>query len=104
VTGGGLSPDGTKWISSRKGYFLPVKVLSHLSQHWLLRSELSREYISFSVGSFWARVSQQLVRVSRFLRIPTTDPFLICAEQWQEGVVLDRRMSSSGRGVRQILK
>jgi hypothetical protein len=34
----------------------------------------------------------------------SNDPFLIGAEQWQEGVVLGRRMSSSGRGVRQILK
>jgi hypothetical protein len=30
VTGGGLSPDGTRWVSGRKGYFLPVKVLSKL--------------------------------------------------------------------------
>jgi hypothetical protein len=30
VTAGGLSPDGRRWISSRKGFFLPVKVLSSL--------------------------------------------------------------------------
>jgi hypothetical protein len=30
VTGGGLSPDGNRWVSSRKGFFLPVKVLSAL--------------------------------------------------------------------------
>lgn len=30
VTGGGLSPDGTKWIPARKRYFLPVKVLAKL--------------------------------------------------------------------------
>jgi hypothetical protein len=30
VTAGGLSPDGLRWISSRKGFFLPVKVLSSL--------------------------------------------------------------------------
>jgi hypothetical protein len=30
VTGGGLSPDGTHWVSARKGYFLPVKVISKL--------------------------------------------------------------------------
>ncbi len=28
VTGGGLSPDGAKWIASRKDFFLPVRVLS----------------------------------------------------------------------------
>jgi hypothetical protein len=30
VPGGGLSPDGTRWISSRRSYFLPVKVLSRV--------------------------------------------------------------------------
>jgi hypothetical protein len=30
VTGGGLSPDGDKWVSCRKGFFLPVKVMSRL--------------------------------------------------------------------------
>jgi len=30
VTGGGLSLDGRRWVSSRKGFFLPVKVLSSL--------------------------------------------------------------------------
>src|SRR4029079_2891175 len=29
VTGGGLSPDG-RWIATREGYFLPVRVLSRL--------------------------------------------------------------------------
>lgn len=30
VPGGGLSPDGTRWIGCRPGFFLPVKVLSRL--------------------------------------------------------------------------
>jgi hypothetical protein len=30
VTGGGLSPDGSRWVSSHKGFFLPVKVMSAL--------------------------------------------------------------------------
>jgi hypothetical protein len=30
VTGGGLSPDGDRWVSGRKGFFLPVRVLSAL--------------------------------------------------------------------------
>src|SRR4030042_451942 len=30
VTGGGLSSDGNRWVSCRKGFFLPVKVLSAL--------------------------------------------------------------------------
>ena len=30
IPGGGLSPDGADWISCRNGFFLPVRVLSHL--------------------------------------------------------------------------
>lgn len=30
VPGGGLSPDGTHWISCKPGFFLPVRVLSRL--------------------------------------------------------------------------
>lgn len=30
VPGGGLTPDGSRWVSCRKGFFLPVKVLSRL--------------------------------------------------------------------------
>jgi hypothetical protein len=30
VTGGGLSADGTRWVTGRDDYFLPVKVLSRL--------------------------------------------------------------------------
>jgi Putative transposase/Transposase zinc-binding domain len=30
VPGGGLSPDGTGWVASRPGFFLPVRVLSRL--------------------------------------------------------------------------
>jgi hypothetical protein len=30
VTGGGLSPDGRRWVSSRKRFFIPVKVMSSL--------------------------------------------------------------------------
>jgi len=30
VPGGGLSPDGSRWVACRQGFFLPVKVLSSL--------------------------------------------------------------------------
>ncbi len=30
VPGGGISPDGSRWIASRPGFFLPVRVLSRL--------------------------------------------------------------------------
>ena len=36
VPGGGLSPDGARWIACRPGFFLPVKVLSRLFRRLLL--------------------------------------------------------------------
>jgi len=36
VPGGGLSPDGTRWISCKPGFFLPVRVLSRLFRGKLL--------------------------------------------------------------------
>jgi hypothetical protein len=36
VPGGGMSPDGKRWISCRPGFFLPVKVLSRLFRRLFL--------------------------------------------------------------------
>jgi predicted RNA-binding Zn-ribbon protein involved in translation (DUF1610 family) len=36
VPGGGLSPDGTRWIACKPGFFLPVRVLSRLLRGKLL--------------------------------------------------------------------
>jgi len=36
VPGGGLSPDGTRWVACRPGFFLPVKVLSRLFRRLFL--------------------------------------------------------------------
>jgi hypothetical protein len=36
VPGGGLSPDGTHWVSCLPGFFLPVKVLSRLFRRLFL--------------------------------------------------------------------
>ncbi|MEY9536176.1 hypothetical protein ABIA19_006029 [Sinorhizobium fredii] len=38
LPGGGLSPDGRRWISCRPGFFLPVKVLSRLFRRLFLES------------------------------------------------------------------
>ena len=38
VTGGGLSPDRKTWISCRPGFFLPVRVLSHLFRRLFLEA------------------------------------------------------------------
>ena len=36
VTGGGLSPEGSRWISCRPGFFLPVRVLARLFRRLFL--------------------------------------------------------------------
>jgi hypothetical protein len=36
VPGGGISPDGTRWIQCRPGFFLPVRVLSRLFRRLFL--------------------------------------------------------------------
>ena len=36
VPGGGLSPDGSKWIACKPGFFLPVRVLSKLFRRLML--------------------------------------------------------------------
>jgi Putative transposase/Transposase zinc-binding domain len=38
VPGGGLSPDGTRWIACRPGFFLPVRVLSRLFRQRFLEA------------------------------------------------------------------
>jgi len=37
VPGGGLSPDGQRWVSCRPGFFLPVRVLSRLFRRLFLK-------------------------------------------------------------------
>jgi Transposase zinc-binding domain/Putative transposase len=41
VPGGGLSPDGKRWIASRPGYFLPERVLSRLFRRLFLKKFLA---------------------------------------------------------------
>jgi hypothetical protein len=50
VAGGGLSADGAHWISSRPGFFLPVRVLSRLFRRLFLRgleTLLRKEKLTF---------------------------------------------------------
>src|SRR5262249_25829599 len=41
VPGGGLSPDGERWISCRNGFFLPVRVLSRLFRRLFLQGSIA---------------------------------------------------------------
>jgi len=43
VPGGGISPDGLRWVACRKGFFLPVHVLSRLYRRLFL-TELNNAY------------------------------------------------------------
>jgi putative transposase len=48
VPGGGLSPDGTRWISCRAGFFLPVRVLSRLFRRLFLEHlQAEFEHLTF---------------------------------------------------------
>ena len=46
VPGGGLSPDGRRWVSCRPGFFLPVRVLSRLFR----RLFLEKLRVAFDAG------------------------------------------------------
>ena len=41
VPGGGLSPDGTRWVSSKPGFFLHVRVLSRLFRRLFIEGLLA---------------------------------------------------------------
>ncbi|KUM27171.1 transposase [Mesorhizobium loti] len=51
VPGGGVSPDGTRWISCRPGFFLPVRVLSRLFRRRFLE-ELRAAFDAHSLKFF----------------------------------------------------
>jgi hypothetical protein len=51
VPGGGLSPDGERWVACRRGFFLPVRVLSRLFRRRFLE-ELGRAHDSGQLQFF----------------------------------------------------
>jgi len=65
VPGGGLSPDGTRWLPCRPGFFLPVRVLSRLFRRLFLES-LQLAFDSGQLRFFSAL--QPLQQRSLFLR------------------------------------
>jgi len=60
IPGGGLSPDRLRWVSCRKGFFLPVKVLSRLFRGKFVAyqgRQTSNAVWSFTVNpSTWQKV------------------------------------------------
>jgi hypothetical protein len=64
VPGGGLSPDGSRWIACRPGFFLPVRVLSRLFRRLFL------EYLekAFDAGKLKCFSSLEPLRDRRTFR------------------------------------
>jgi len=65
VPGGGISPDGERWISCRSGFFLPVRVLSSLFRRLFLQY-LGNAYIAGRLKFFTSL--QHLNEQAAFLR------------------------------------
>jgi hypothetical protein len=65
VPGGGLSPDGQRWISCKPGFFLPVRVLSRLLRGKLLaflKQAYDRKELSWTGGLASLADPQQFAR------------------------------------------
>lgn len=77
VPGGGISPDGTRWIACRPGFFLPVRVLSRLFRG---------KFLSFLRGAY---ERQQLCfhGQQRHLEDPALFGHLVAGMQEKEWVV-----------------
>ena len=56
VPGGGISPDGQRWISCRSGFFLTVRVLSRLFRRLFLE-QLSAAYLAGQLQFFGNQVA-----------------------------------------------
>ena len=66
VPGGGISPDGTRWVSSRAGFLLPVRVLSKLFRRLFL-TRLLELYAAGALAFFGSQVGLRDRRL--FLRL-----------------------------------
>ena len=66
VPGGGLSPDGERWVACRPGFFLPVRVLSRLFRRRFLE-ELAKAHSSGQLHSFGEHAA--LAGASAFRRL-----------------------------------
>ena len=56
VPGGGISPDGERWIACRPGFFLPVRVLSRLFRRLFLE-RLAAAYLAGQLQFFGSRAA-----------------------------------------------
>jgi hypothetical protein len=73
VPGGGISPDGSRWIACRKSFFLPVRVLGRLFRNKFLKSlrsafrkgdlRLSGELASLKEPAVFQSLCRQAARI-----------------------------------------
>jgi hypothetical protein len=70
VPGGGLSPDGKRWVPCRRGFFLPVRVLSRLFRRLFLE-ELEK---AFRSGSSLLSCHYRTVRPSAVTWLRSANP------------------------------
>jgi hypothetical protein len=81
VSGGGLSPDGARWVASKKHYFLPVKVLSRVFRNKyraLLQKAFQRGELEF-FGEL--QPLAEPVAFRRFLDAATTREWVVYAKR-----------------------
>jgi hypothetical protein len=74
VPGGGISPDGSRWIACRRRFFLPVRVLSRLFRKKFLKSlaaayrkgalHLSGELASLQEAAAFRTLCRQVARIA----------------------------------------
>jgi hypothetical protein len=81
VPGGGLSADGTKWIACRKGFFLPVRVLSKLFRRLMLE-KLTAAHASGKLNFYglYARLADARA-FKRFLRPARRSKWFVYAKR-----------------------
>jgi hypothetical protein len=58
VPGGGIAPDGTRWVACRPGFFLPVRVLSRLFRRLFL-TQLEAAFDAGTLRFFGSLISLQ---------------------------------------------
>ncbi|SOY68882.1 hypothetical protein CBM2589_A90352 [Cupriavidus taiwanensis] len=68
IPGGGLSPDGERWIACRPGFFLPVRVLSRLFRRRFLEAlESAHRWASRPINRHSLQYSDRLGVLRGFL-------------------------------------
>jgi hypothetical protein len=80
VPGGGLAPDGTRWVPARKRFFLPVRVLSRVFRgKFLAGLKAAHEAGELACGGALAELANP-VAFRRWLRDPAKKEWVVYAK------------------------